>query len=53
MFYCGRHEEFKDFFFQVDGVLFCNHVYSVMEVLGHEYNQHKLRLFADLSKGSL
>ena len=37
-FYHGRHEEFKDFFSQEDGVLFCNDVCSVMEVLGHEYN---------------
>jgi len=37
--YCGRHEEFKDFFSQEDGVVFCNDVCSVMEVLGHEYNR--------------
>ena len=37
-FYRGRHEKFKDFFSQEDGVLFCNDVCSVMEVLGHEYN---------------
>jgi len=34
-FYRGRHEEFKDFFSQEDGVMFCNDVCSVMEVLGH------------------
>ena len=33
-FYRGRHEEFKDFFSQEDGVVFCNDVCSVMEVLG-------------------
>ena len=37
-FYRGRHEEFKDVFTQEDGILFCNDVCSVMEVLGHEYN---------------
>jgi hypothetical protein len=28
-----RHEEFKDFFSQEDGILFCNDVCSVMEFL--------------------
>ena len=37
-FYRGRHEELKDFFSQEDGVVFCNVFFSVMEVLGHEYN---------------
>jgi WD40 repeat protein len=37
-FYHGRYEEFKDFVSQEDGVLFCNDVGSIMEVLGHEYN---------------
>ena len=36
-FYRGRHEEFKDFFSQEYGVVFCNGVCSVMEVLGHEF----------------
>jgi len=52
-FDCGRHEEFKDFFFQEDGVVFCNDVCSVMEVLGHEYNPDQWRLFIDSSKVSL
>jgi len=34
----GRHEEFKDFFSPEDGVVFCNYVCSVMEVLGREFN---------------
>jgi len=38
-FYRGRHEEFKDFFSQEDGVVFCKGVCSIMEILGHEYNQ--------------
>jgi len=38
VFYRGHHEEFKDFFSQNDGVVFCNDVCSIMEVLGHEYN---------------
>ena len=38
-FYHGSHEEFKDFFFQEDGVLFCNDVCSIMEVLGHNITQ--------------
>jgi len=52
-FYHGRHEEFKDFFSQKDGVVFCNDVCSVMEVLGHEYNPDQWRLFTDSSKVSL
>jgi len=52
-FYRGRHEEFKDFFSQKDGVVFCNNVCSVMEVLGHEYNPDQWRLFVDSSKMSL
>ena len=38
-FYHGSHEEFKDFFFQEDGALFCNDVCSIMEVLGHNIIQ--------------
>jgi len=52
-FYCVRHEECKDFFFQEDGVVFCNDFCSVMEVLGHEYNPEQWRLFIDSSKVSL
>jgi len=52
-FYRGRHEEFKDFFSQEDGVVFCNDVCSVMEVIGHEYNRDQWRLFIDSSKVSL
>ena len=52
-FYSGRHEEFKDFFSQEDGVVFCNDVCSVMEVLGHEFNSDQWRLFIDSSKVSL
>ena len=37
-FYRGHHEEVKDFFSQEDGVVFCNDVCSVIEVLGHECN---------------
>ena len=36
-----------------DGVVFCNYVCSVMEVLGHEYNSDQWRLFIDSSKVSL
>jgi len=46
----GRHEEFKDFFSQEDGVVFCNDVCSVMEGLGHEYNRDQWGLFIDSSK---
>jgi len=52
-FYRGRHEEFKNFFSQEDGVLFCNDVCSVMEVLVHEYSPYQWRLFIDSSKVSL
>ena len=51
--YRGRHEEFKDFFSQEYSVVFCNDVYSVMEVLGREYNPDQWRLFIDSSKESL
>ena len=43
MFSHGRHEEFKDFFFQEDGVVFSNDVCSVTEVLGHEFNPDQWR----------
>ena len=49
----GCHEEFKDFFSQEDGVVFCNAVCSVMEVLVHEYNLDQWCLFTDSSKVSL
>ena len=52
-FYRGRHEGFKDFFSQDDGVVFFNDVCSVMEVLGHEYNPELWCLFIDSSKVSL
>ena len=51
--YRGRHEHFKDFFSQEDGVVFCNDVCSVMEVLGHEFNPDQWRLFIESSKVSL
>ena len=53
MFCGGRHGEFKDFFSQENGVIFCNDVCSVMEILGHEYNPDQRRLFIDSSKVSL
>ena len=49
-FYCGRHEEFKDFFSQEDGIVFCNDVCSVMEVRGHACNPDQWRSFIDSSK---
>ena len=52
-FYHGRHEEFKDFFSQKDGVVFCNDVCSIMEVLGLEYNPGQWHLFIDSSDVSL
>ena len=52
-FHRGRHEEFKDFISLEDGVVFCNDVCSVMEVLGHEYNPDQWPLFNDSSKVSL
>jgi len=52
-FYRGRHEELKDFFSQEDGIVFCNDVCSVTEVLGHECNPDQWRLFIDSSKVSL
>jgi len=53
VFLLGCHEEFTDFFSQEDGVVFCNDVCSVMEVLGYEYNPDQWRLFIDSSKVSL
>jgi len=46
-FYRGRDEEFKDCFYQENGVVFCNDMFSVMEVLGHEYNPDQWRLLID------
>jgi len=37
-FYRGRHNEFKDFFSQEDGVVFCNDICYVMDVSGHEHD---------------
>jgi len=52
-FYRGRHEEFKDFFSQEDGVVFCNDVCSVMEVFGHRFNIDQWRWFTDSPNVSL
>jgi len=52
-FYRGRREDFKDFFSQEEGVVFCNDGCYVMEVLGHECNPNQWRLFIDSSKLSL
>jgi len=52
-FHRGHHEEFKDFFSLGDGVMFCNGVYSIMEVPGNEYNPDQWPLFTDSSKVSL
>jgi len=52
-FYRGRHEEFKDFFSQEDGVVFCNNVFFIMEGLGHEFIPYQWRLFIDSLKVSL
>ena len=52
-FYRGHHEELKDFFSKENGVVLCNDVCSVMEVLGHESNPDQWRLFIDSSKVSL
>jgi len=49
-FYCGHHEEFKDFFSLEDGFMFYNDVCSIMAVLGHEYNPDQWHLFTDSSK---
>jgi len=37
VYFCGHHEEFKDVF-SIEDVVFSNHVCSIKEVLGHEYN---------------
>jgi hypothetical protein len=47
VFYRGHHEEFKDFLSQEDGVMLCNDICSVMEILGCEFNPDKWRLFID------
>ena len=52
-FYRERHEKFKAFFSQEDGVVFCNDVCSIMEVLGHEYNPDQWRLFIRFIKSEL
>jgi len=52
-FYSRCHEEFKDFFSQEDGVVFCNDVWSVVDVLGHKYNPDQWHMFIDSSEVSL
>ena len=52
-FYCGRHEEFKEFLSQEDSIMLCNNICSIMEVLGHEYNPDQWCLFIDSSKVNL
>jgi len=52
-FYRGRHLKFKEFFSLEDGVVFCNVVCSVVEVLAHEYNPDHWCLFINSSKVSL
>lgn len=52
-FYRNHHTEFKDFFFIIDGLVFCVDVHSVMKTLGHEYVTDEWRLFIDSSKVSL
>ena len=52
-FYRGRHEEFKDFFSQEDGVVFCNDVCPLWKFFYHEFNPDQWRLFIDSSKVSL
>jgi len=49
VFYRGRHKEFKEFFSLEDGVVFCEDVSYVMEVLGQRYNPDQWRLFIDSS----
>ena len=51
-FNCGNHA-FKNFFSQEDGVMLCNDVCSIMEVLSHEYNPDQWHLFIHSSKVSL
>jgi len=53
IFYCGCHEEIKDFFSQEDVVVFCNDVCSIMEVLDHEFNADQWHLYTESSKVSL
>ena len=52
-FYCWHHEEFKVFFSLEYGVVFCNDVCSIMEILGQECNPDQWYLFTDKSKVSL
>ena len=52
-FYRGRQEEFKGFFCQEYGVVFCSGVCSIMEVFGHEFHPDQWHLFTDSSKVSL
>ena len=40
-FYPGGHEEFKGFFSQEDGVVFCNGFCSFMEFLGQKFNPNQ------------
>jgi len=41
----GQQGEFKDFLFKEVEVAFCSDVFSVIEILDHEYNPDQWRLF--------
>lgn len=51
--YRNRHSEFKDYFSEENGLVFCNDISSLMETLGNEHNPTEWRLFIDASKVSL
>ena len=38
VWFYGRHEQFKDFFYLEDGGVFAVMFFFIMEVLGHEFN---------------
>jgi len=52
-FFCNNQNEFKEFFFQENALVFCNNVCCVIEALGHQHDPTEWRLFIDSSEVSL
>ena len=51
--YRNRHSQFKDYFSEENGLVFCKDISSLMETFGIEHNPTEWRLFIDSSKVSL
>jgi len=52
-FFRNRQEEFQDFYSEENGLVYCNNIWAVMDVLDHEHKTTEWRLLIDSSKTSL